>query len=924
MGAGKKQTIGYRYFFSLQMGIGRGPINEMVEIRVGGVTAYDSPIYLAGSGQLIQIDKPDLFGGEKKEGGIQGPMYVYNGAADQVLQPALGSLPSIAASLGGDVPNFRGVVTCWFDGLVAAMNPYPKEWSFRVRRHSAGWFNNDPWNEANAKIEIVAPGGKLIHAMNAAHILYEVNTNPEWGRGMPASLIDADSYAAAALTLYGEGFGLCIPWFRQETIKEFIPVVINHIAAVQYVSRETGLLTLNLIRGGYDSETLPLYTLDSGLVDVIDDDSSGEETAYNEIIVNGFDPTTKEAISARAQNLASIQSQEEIISNTIEYKGIPHRNLLSKVALRELKVQMPLRKMTVILDRRGWRIAPGSLFRIAHPGKGISNIVLRAGEVNDGTLKNGKISVKAVQDVFGMPDTAFTTPTESGWTPPDFEALPARASRLIEMGYRDLWLVLPQADIDALSDDAAYIGQMAAPENAQQRRYDLATHPTGESYETYIEEGDFVGYGQLAANLPPLATALTLTNYSTFPADPADYIGEAAMIGDEVIEIVSFDTGTGLMTIKRGAADTIPQVHSTADYLWLSDDDVSSDGREYVAGETIYSKVLPRTSTEVLDPADAPEASLLLVGRQARPFPPGNLLIDGDSPLALAGDLEAVYPVELTLVNPGAETGDTTGWTQSTGGGFNVIGEAHTGTYGFVGSTSSATAEWYQDVPVPAYVENDIDNGLIRIDARTWINSWTGDNDYGRFYVEARNEAGDVLAVDDTGNKEPDVWTQIGVVLLLPPLTRTIRFRAYSKRLTGTQNSVYWDDFTGTLESIAQVDIVRAEPLLTWAHRDRVLQQDQIVTHDEASIGPEPGVTYTVRIYDADTELLLNSYPDIAADTWTYTSALQAADAAPQEIIMEMVSVRDSLESWQSYRFNVLLYSGWGDLWGDNWGGGAV
>ncbi len=76
MGGSKKQTIGYRYYFALHMGLGRGPINEIAEIRVGDVPAYTAPINLRVLGQLITIDRPDLFGGEKKEGGIQGPCYI--------------------------------------------------------------------------------------------------------------------------------------------------------------------------------------------------------------------------------------------------------------------------------------------------------------------------------------------------------------------------------------------------------------------------------------------------------------------------------------------------------------------------------------------------------------------------------------------------------------------------------------------------------------------------------------------------------------------------------------------------------------------------------------------------------------------------------------------------------------------------------
>ena len=635
MGGGKKQTIGYKYYFSLHMGLGRGPVNEIAEIRVGDVPAYTTPIQLATSGQLVTINKPDLFGGEKKEGGIQGPMYCYNGAEDQVLQGALGSslgtLPSIAASLGGDVPNFRGVVTLWFDGLVAAMNPYPKEWAFRVRRYDAGWWQDNPWYPAKSRIVLASETGGAIHAMNGAHILYEVNTNPEWGRGMPPELIDENSFIYAANQLCSEGLGLCIPWFRQENIKEFIPKVIDHIGGIQYVDRETGKLTLRLIRGDYDPDDLPLFTPDTGLIDILDDDSSGEESAYNEIIVTGFDPTTKEDIQVRVQNLASIQSQGEIISNTRDFKGLPTRKLCGRVALRELKAQLPLRRMSVILDRRGWRLAPGMPFKISMPSKGIASMILRAGEVDDGTMKDGKITVKAVQDIFGMPETDFIEPPSSVWQPPSFTAIPSPESRVYEVNWRDFYVRTTKADQDAITAGVSYIGLIAKePTSVQTQGFDVLTKPEGGTYATQGTVG-FTATLTLAEDIGPLDTS-----FSVLEEGVAEFLieyepGMAIMIDDEQMELTSLDGVTFIATVKRGVADTIPVAHTLEATVWLIDDEIGLDGVEYTDGETVYGKALTRTSTDLLDESLAEEVSLVLDQRVFRPYPPGNVKVDAIS-----------------------------------------------------------------------------------------------------------------------------------------------------------------------------------------------------------------------------------------------------------------------------------------------------
>lgn len=754
MGAGK-QTVGFRYYFSLHMGLGRGPVNEIVDITVGDVSAMgdDDPICIGETGQLYLITKPNLFGGDKKEGGINGPIFFYNGARDQELEPAtvtsVGTLPAIETALGGDVPNFRGVVTAWFDGQVCALNPYPKPWAFRVRRTTAGWYDNACWYPQKATIFMESEEGKSIYGMNGAHMLYEVNTNPEWGRGMPLDLIDENSFIYAADQLCSEGFGLCIPWFRQEPLKDFIPIIINLIGGVQYVDRTTGKLTLRLIRNDYDPDDLPVFGPDSGLLRLEDDDSSGEETAFNEIKIVGFDPTRKEDISLVLHNLASIQSLGEIISNTVEYKGIPTRDLLARVGQREMRAQTGQRRLTGYFDRRAFKIAPGMPFKITYPGKGIESMIVRAGEISDGGLLNGEIAIKMVEDLFGQPDTSYITPTPPVWSPPDFTAAPATAERLIELGWRDFYALSTSGERDAVDENTSYIATMATPPvGVASSTYDLETKAVGESYVVQ-NTGSYTAAVTLAADLLPLDTTgtLNLTGATEFLAEFVD--GMVVLIDNEQIAVGALDVGTGAMTgLKRGMADTIPDDHLAAAIVWLEDDDLVGDGREYVSGETVNAKVLPRTSTDVLDDSDAAELTIVVNQRLFRPYPPGDVQIDGVS-----------------------------------------------------------------------------------------------------------------------------IYTPVGE---------------------------------------------HPEPVLTLAHRDRLIQADTEVGHTEASIGPEAGVTYILRVYSSDEVTLYRTEP-FSGDTFTYDASMVTADGNPTIVVMELVSVRGGIESFYAYRFPVRIQGGWDFDWDLDW-----
>lgn len=81
---------------------------------------------------------------------------------------------------------------------------------------------------------------------------------------------------------------------------------------------------------------------------------------------------------------------------------------------------------------------------------------------------------------------------------------------------------------------------------------------------------------------------------------------------------------------------------------------------------------------------------------------------------------------------------------------------------------------------------------------------------------------------------------------------------------------------------------------VTWAHRDRLAQADQLVDQLVASIGPEAGVTYTVRWYLDGS--LVNTADDVAGDSAGF------APAAAGQVRVEIESKRAGLTSLQTWQ----------------------
>ena len=99
----------------------------------------------AGGGR-IRLDKPDLFGGEGREGGITGDVDVLMGG------PAQGANDYLAARMGGAVPAWRGLCSLVLRQVYLGNNPYLKPWAVRVTRVLTGEAGVLQWYPETAPI----------------------------------------------------------------------------------------------------------------------------------------------------------------------------------------------------------------------------------------------------------------------------------------------------------------------------------------------------------------------------------------------------------------------------------------------------------------------------------------------------------------------------------------------------------------------------------------------------------------------------------------------------------------------------------------------------------------------------------------------------------------------------------------------------
>lgn len=624
--ASKSVTVGYRYYLGLHFGMCHGPVDTIDQIQVGERLAWSGNQTASGA---ISINSPDLFGGESKEGGIQGTLDVMMG------EPSQGTNGYLTAQQGTPQPAYRGILGLVYrGGLIACNNPYVKPWAARVRRVLKGWHNDQVWYSSKASINV----GSGIIAANPAHIIYECLTNPSWGMGYPSSLIDNSSFQTAADTFFAEGLGLCIMWSQQDSLDNFIQLVLDHAGAVLSQDSGGGYFKLKALRGDYVPSSLELFDDNNGKVVSLE---KIERTTYtenvNEIAIQYTDATTGRNSSIYVQNLSNVQAQGAVVSQTRQYPGIPNANLAARIGMRDLKATTSgLARITFVANRSAYNLVPGDVIRFAWQPAGIVSISLRVTRIDYGPLTSGLIRIEGIEDVFGLPATVYADPPPIAWTPPNYTPQPAGYVDLQEATYRDLYSAFGSL-ISNFGDTEGAVGAIATrPLSSVSFNYQLQTKAGTAAYEDKVL-GDWAPTGTLVNGISKTATSITLQ--AAFDLDVIG-VNTLALLGSgsnaEIVQVTAINLDTYTLTIKRGCVDTVPKVWPSGTRFTSYELHYASDEIEYTLGEVVSARFLTKTATGTLAEASAPVATVTMSQRAARPYPPALVRFNGQAwPTAL-------------------------------------------------------------------------------------------------------------------------------------------------------------------------------------------------------------------------------------------------------------------------------------------------
>lgn len=238
----------------------------------------------------------------------------------------------------------------------------------------------------------------------------------KWGKlALPAENIDLPSFAAASLTLFGEGHGYSRAIEQSEDAMSIINDVMRQIDAAWYVEPTTSKIVIKLIRKDFNP----------GDLDNINPDNA-RPTGPGWLQIQGWSETMNQvrvSYTNRADSYAdgiaigqdgsnAVAQGGKLRSANIRFVGCSNNTLACKLASRELAVvSRPIVKATMIVNRgTAYQHRPGDAITLSWPKLGISRMVMRIARMNLGQIDKSEIEVDLIRDVSDASTGAFPVP----------------------------------------------------------------------------------------------------------------------------------------------------------------------------------------------------------------------------------------------------------------------------------------------------------------------------------------------------------------------------------------------------------------------------------------------------------------------------------------------------------------------------------
>lgn len=450
--------------------------------------------------------------------------------------------------------------------------------------------------------------GRLGNDINPAEAIYEILRNEYWGCAYDDSRIDIYSLLYLGVICEEEGIGISCLLNSTNTSGSVIEKILAHINGICYDDPRTGKLSFRLIRADYNVDELSTY-----------DTSNCESLTFTRL---DWGETTSN-VSAKFIDADSKYDESSLIVYDSSNYRITHKvsevnidatyfttpaNARSYAQTSLLSLAYPLSTVSFVCNRSAYKLRLGEPIVITWLPYGISQKVYRVTDIDYGSLLSGKISVTAVEDVFGFELTNYTFGEDIGWTEPDDNP---------EIVSRYLFVECPYEITRSLD---TFIYSFSVRPNYKTIYWDVWRF-IGSKYTRVTKSSEFSMVAKLVYGVGEHYGVTETVEISALGADGASLIDNKIsrikaypnvynnmstqnliFIDDEIVSYNSIELLPNghylLRDVVRGVFDTIPAQHTSESVIYFMDRFQSVSGSIPVCAEGEVSDEQLEITTE--------------------------------------------------------------------------------------------------------------------------------------------------------------------------------------------------------------------------------------------------------------------------------------------------------------------------------------
>lgn len=475
--------------------------------------------------------------------------------------------------------------------------------------------------------DINLPTNEKNQDLNPIHKIREILTD-RTAMNKPESEINEANFIKAANRIWDDGLG--ISWAIQEkSCIEAINELCFHIEAGIRINRQTGLYEMILFRDDWFSESEIHFLAENKTKNIEFEVQNGYEVV-NQLNVNFYDrENIKNSSFCVAENASIKNLNGKVNAETIDFPYFMNQRnaeIVAKWKLRQF-TSAGWKGSFTTSEKQARKWNRYDIVKINWSRKGIANLPVRILSLKFGGHASNTVTVEFEEVVKSLGNLDTTIIIDDGIDNTVKAPKPCNA-KVFELPYFEAVQTNGERETNVELADNPEAGFVCAiAEKPQSNSLNAALYVNnGNGFEKAVTI-NYCETAYLEDSINKIASSFVVKNAGDLASVR---VGSQIFINDEIMVYQSLDAQTKVLTVKRGALDTVPHNHNADSILYFADEFVAIDQTLYVSGEQVEAKALTTTPSGILSLENSETHAVELNSRLIRPYPPANVKINGE------------------------------------------------------------------------------------------------------------------------------------------------------------------------------------------------------------------------------------------------------------------------------------------------------